>query len=136
MFRINKWTHFHIVASMHTSIQGIFPNEHLSLNKSVSYDIFKNQVQFQRSLVGFCVKLDHRAGIEQQTYRNQLFVLLDLLSSFRINSIAIYAIEFRSNCSSMQSLKIGMIRPLIARLLISTTLNTFLSCAILTTSNT
>lgn len=41
-------------------IKGINPNEHVCLNKQISFDIYDNEIRFERSLVGFYVKTDPR----------------------------------------------------------------------------
>lgn len=56
-------------------MKGLLPKTHISINKTVALDIYDNEIKFERSLVGFCVKPDERA-LGNTIYTNQLFVLL------------------------------------------------------------
>jgi hypothetical protein len=67
----------------------------VSINKTVAEDIFENEIRFERSLVGFSVKMDERVE-RTEIYKNQLFVILEMLSRFMWLKMRVDAIEYRS----------------------------------------
>lgn len=66
----------------------------------MAQDIYDNEIRYERSLVGFCVKPDERA-LGNTIYKNQLFVILELLSRLMWLKMGVEAIEYRSKLCSI-----------------------------------